>query len=89
MTNDETAAMSAVMDAWNRGRVKELEVALSTAEADRKALVEVVRKARSFNEAWVNDRGEWSTIDGAFDGLSTALAALPAHLRSEAEGNGA
>lgn len=68
-------------------QIKELQAALSTAEADRKALMEVAKQARVLDKtATVNDYGEWTVDDAAYGALSMVLSALPAHLRSEAEG---
>ena len=53
-------------------------------EADNRALMEVVRAAHTVDlEAFV-DRLLWIVPDAAYDSLSNALDALPAHLKQEA-----
>ncbi|WP_395454842.1 hypothetical protein ACHMW5_13900 [Azospirillum melinis] len=58
---------------------------ISQLEADNAALMEVVRAAHTVDmEAFV-DRLLWIVPDAAYDGLSNALDALPAHLKEAAK----
>lgn len=69
-------------------QIRELEAALAAAEADRKALMEVVRAAAAMSRAVaLNAVDEWVVDEAAYMGMSDALSELPYHLRTEAEGS--
>lgn len=73
MTTHLAMSMFVSKEDYMEARIKELEAALSSAQADREALMEVVRVLWQWNN--------YSGADG-FD-LNKALISLPAHLKEE------